>query len=209
MSSRLVGQPRAGSVFTARTGATERARRQYLLGLGVVGLTILTVFLVFAPSQALLSRNQSQKLEIMGEFLPQGWAFFTRDPREPYVSLYQQREQRWEQVNSTTVAGGEHLFGLDRSARTENYEIDVIISQISEKEWARCEKEPITRCFPESPPPGVSIHSHGEDLRFCGLLAVTVHKPVPWAWADLVEQMPGSYVFIEVECHELVRGQTP
>ncbi|WP_150253424.1 SdpA family antimicrobial peptide system protein [Nocardiopsis deserti] len=185
----------------------DRARRQYLLGIVVTGFVILTVFLVFAPSQALLNRSQSQGLDVLGEFAPQGWAFFTKDPRGPYVSLYQRHGQGWEQANSTTVAGGEHLFGLDRSARTESYEIGVITGAITEEEWTACDEELITRCLPESPETGVSVDSYGEDLRFCGVLAVTRQEPVPWAWADLVEQMPGDYAVVDVECHDFERGQ--
>lgn len=208
MSFHLIGQSRSGGGTAARTGTMERACRQYLLGCGAAGIVVLTVFLVFAPSHALLNRNQSQGLSVVAELLPQGWAFFTRDPREPYVSLYQQQEQKWEQFNSTTVAGSEHLFGLDRSARTENYEIDVITSAIPPEEWAGCEEEPITYCLPESPVPSMSVQAHGEGLRFCGVIAVTTQEPVPWAWADLIGQMPGDYAIVNVECHSFERGQS-
>lgn len=207
MSSPLVGQSRPGGV-TARTGSRERARRQYLLGLVVAGLVILALLLVFAPSQALLSKEQRLSGTVVAEFVPQGWAFFTRDPREPYVSLYQQSDGDWEQANSTTMAGPETYFGLDRSARTENYEIDVIANEIPADAWVECEEELVVQCLPDSPEPVVDIRAYGEDPRFCGLVAVTHQEPVPWAWAGLLEEMPGKYVFVEVECREMERGQS-
>lgn len=208
MSFRFDGRNRLGGESrTAQPGDVSKARSFYASGVVVATLLVLCVFLVFSPSDAVVSPRYARFMSPVGQVLPQGWAFFTRDPRSNYVSLYQQEDGTWEQVNATTVAARDNFYGLSRASRTESYEIESITSELPEGEWNRCEEEEIILCFPETPRAEASVDLHGVDLRFCGVLAVTSQEPTPWAWGSLVGQMPGEYMIVDVTCHPFERKE--
>ncbi|WP_372459795.1 SdpA family antimicrobial peptide system protein [Microbacterium nymphoidis] len=138
------------------------------------------------------------------DVLPQGWAFFTRSPRESYATYWQETDAGWEVVGPT--AGGEagRLFGWQRSARSEALFGASLVAEASRSQQAEllpCEDLDDVSCIKAASSIPID-RSMYDNWGLCGEVASISREPVPWAWvssgADV--QMPAHVVRFTVEC---------
>ncbi|SDK49815.1 antimicrobial peptide system protein, SdpA family [Actinopolyspora mzabensis] len=183
-------------------------RIQYVFNAGVLLVFLLPAVLLtlFVPN-ALIDRPQiSGFVTMVHDVLPQGWGFFTRDPREPAITIWEPIGQnRWEQTSAISNAAPKSLFGFDRTVRTEQYEIDALTQNTSSAGWEECKSGDVSQCLKNFHGSKTSTRSSGEDLRFCGELALVQQSPVPWAWAGTETMMPAEFRVIEAQCHHSER----
>lgn len=69
--------------------------------------------------------------------IQQGWAFFTRDPREPSFNLYT-FDSKNNIVGDKIIKPNTHysnLFGISRKSRRLGIEMSVIIPNIKKEQW--------------------------------------------------------------------------
>src|SRR5256885_14361051 len=72
------------------------------------------------------------KLPIIA-IVPQGWGFFTREPREPSVEVFTQNGHPLIDSN----ASPSNYFGLSRRTRALGVELGLILSQVREDQWKK------------------------------------------------------------------------
>jgi antimicrobial peptide system SdpA family protein len=131
---------------------------------------------------------------------PQGWAFFTRSPREPVDRIFQ---QRGPQLSPVTYANSSmrNRFGISRAARALNVELASLLAQLPRGSWVECE-EALEDCVArmESNAPVVANASVMQKL--CGDLVVERRPPVPWAWSSSARpiHMSGQVTRFKVRC---------
>lgn len=129
---------------------------------------------------------------------PQGWAFFTRDPREADIDV-RAAEAAWTSLlhpNNSTFS----LLGASRDARAQRIELGMLSTRIPSAKWVRCKGDPAI-CLEES---RVVLHLENDYPipTLCGDLGFVKAPPVPWAWSGTERSihMPSKISRVTVSC---------
>ncbi len=150
---------------------------------GMLGCTLLTFILIFTSTKentALkIFHSDAEKL-VARSLLPQGWAFFTKNPREAELYLYaQDRLGSWKSYD-LQIASPSKFFGLIRTNRRIYFDLGKVSQEIPDKAWADCTSRP-ENCF-DSERELISLTAPESLAQLCGPVGLVVRKPVPWAW---------------------------
>ncbi|MFP2904935.1 SdpA family antimicrobial peptide system protein [Pyxidicoccus sp. 3LFB2] len=181
-----------------------RTRRLGLLALGLIlGWSTVTVYALHAalpynPIQLPFEDRINMRL-----VLPEGWAFFTRDPREdrmlPYVRA---TDGQWAWASQTPNFQPKNAFGIDRAARAQGVEMGLLMEQAREYARQACEEDP-RRCL-ERASPGKPLRNRSPNPTLCGQVGFVFQRAVPWAWSRTSQGkpiiMPSKVLRLEVEC---------
>ena len=172
----------------------------------LVRLVALVVVLYVADA------TTSNALHLPGEtavsaraIVPEGWAFFTRDAEEPDVYVYVRRRGQWKAVTPTPNSASGNLFGASRTARAVHGNLMGITRHTDRPfAWRTCDKATSTESclveFMEAGPP-VSVRFTSTAWQPCGLVALVLQPPVPWAWASTRRyEMTRTAAVFDVEC---------
>ncbi|WP_353563168.1 SdpA family antimicrobial peptide system protein [Longimonas sp.] len=134
--------------------------------------------------------------------MPQGFAFFTRDPREPRIHLYTSNDGEWKSASLGPYSRPSNFFGLDRKPRTQLTEYALLLHRAGAilGEWDSCET------FPGSCLRQVSVADTLEnttpDPTLCGDIGFVRQEPVPWAWSQNKDEidMPSEVLKLKILC---------
>ena len=124
---------------------------------------------------------------------PEGWGFFTRDPRTERIQLYRSEGSTVGSEVSFKSASARNLLGFSRKARRIQMEIARITAGVPDSIWSS----------------QVTNHPRIEISRDVGLHFIkegdyTLKKswPVPWAWAKKKEYYPDHTRFASIRIIE-------
>ena len=133
-------------------------------------------------------------------FIPEGWAFFTKNPREEQFMAYTVQAGEWQPALSMPVARPRNVFGLNRAARAQGVELGLLLKQIPESAWSPC-SEPNAACLRVASLEAPVVNAAAAQT-LCGEIGVVFREPVPWAWRRKVssDEMPASVAKIQVQC---------
>ena len=134
-------------------------------------------------------------------WLPQGWKFFTRDPKEEREAFYRRTpEGAWVSAAGGANAEPSHGFGLSRAARAQGVEFGLLVQPISQNAFQACEESPLA-CL-ERAEEALSIKNESPLPTLCGSIGIVMQKPIPWAWAGSADTiiMPSRVVRVRVSC---------
>jgi antimicrobial peptide system SdpA family protein len=127
---------------------------------------------------------------------PEGWAFFTRNPREPRIEAFAiNAAGDWQPVNWQNAALD---LGFSRRGRVLHLALSWAVTQVPIASWHPCQEHPVrcgsrierTRVPLDLSTPATRYLPRGRDL------ILYVAPPVPWAWSRSKEAvtMPGRVV---------------
>lgn len=177
-------------------------RPVFWIGL-LVGLIALFNLQTFLPGNAVTLPGQQQVAPVFRALLPQGWAFFTKSPRSPDLSVHAIRSDgRLDDITTGAYAEPRYSFGLDRSARAQATELALVVSRIPGSVWQQC-RQPTAACLIEAmSTPATPVRSGDDTPSVCGPVVIARTEPVPWAYRDLVagEFRYTHVVRLEVSC---------
>ena len=112
---------------------------------------------------------------------PEGWGFFTKEPKEGLVDIYQvdKNDIKELSIKNTNL---DNYIGLSRAARIKSYELSMIISNISANNWKddklyNFKKHISDTAYDIKPKNNFQYFNKGEFL-------LVQRSPVPWAWAS-------------------------
>lgn len=130
---------------------------------------------------------------------PEGWAFFTRSPREPRPTIFLRAAGGWREAGRGQNALPRYAFGLDRTARGEGAEVGLLLERVRGA-WKPC-TAPDEACL-NAAAPAARVRNLLAHPRLCGTVGVVTRPPVPWAWARAQDdvRMPGSVIVLEAAC---------
>jgi antimicrobial peptide system SdpA family protein len=132
-------------------------------------------------------------------FLPQGWAFFTRNPREPVLEAWIVEDGRWRML-PLNVSGAEEIFGFRRTLRLRALELGTLAATLQPKDWQRCSGS-IGDCVDAgSLSTATRVVNRSTARQLCGHLVLAVREPQPWAWRWRTIPMPTRVTRIHAEC---------
>jgi len=134
-------------------------------------------------------------------FAPEGWAFFTRDPREPRLLPFRRAaDGTWANAHAGPHADIRNVFGLDRISRAQGVEIGLLLGEFADTAWQSCSDAP-TLCLGDLPRT-LSITNRSPAPTLCGDIGLVRQEPVPWAWASVQGEttMPSMVVRLDIRC---------
>lgn len=143
-------------------------------------------------------------VRVIGEIAPQGWGFFTRDPREPITQAWvQYGSGEWHSANRGPNATVRKAFGFDRSSRLGEYDVtQVLAGEDVDELWVDCTGNSIVGCAERAEAErGVQRwQAEGFDLRLCGDVLLLDESPVPLDFAGLQYDAPRKAMRAAVRC---------
>jgi antimicrobial peptide system SdpA family protein len=158
-------------------------------GWAAVGLVVVHVNL---PPNALILPGESAYRADVVKVVPEGWAFFTKSPRDAaYVPYERAADGTWRKAELWPHSRPSNAFGLDRRSRAQGVELGILQSAVGRAGWVECydradtcfERAPLERAVNSSPEPSL-----------CGDVGVAQQFPVPWVYARSGERVGRSLV---------------
>ncbi|WP_044895062.1 MULTISPECIES: SdpA family antimicrobial peptide system protein [Bacillales] len=134
------------------------------------------------------------------KILPQGWGFFSKDPRDPMLNAYPLESDGenlvWPNMHQ------KNWFGLRRTGRAQGIELGTLIAKIPESEYSQCNKD-VKSCLDEIPVK-FTIKNPTPNPTICGDWGITSEQPIPWAWAKAETKinMPSKVIRVSVICQK-------
>lgn len=144
---------------------------------------------------ALVKRN-------LKRFLPEGFGFFTRNPREERISIFQFcREGNFKEIHLQN-ATFDNILGLKKNSRALNALVQSILNNTKDSLWTDCFGD-LELCVNNIPLKQKSIIPSVYQFQ-CGKYIAIRFKPIPWAWFKSYQKL--SYpdykvLIIEIVCH--------
>ena len=135
-----------------------------------------------------LSRTATPPLLI---FVPEGWGFFTRDPREENMFTY------YKNGSGAWMLTSRWSFGFGRHGRIVAREAAMLASGIA-ADATDCRDDHIS-CLNDVDV-AAEIGAVFDNSRLCGDVGFVWQEPVPWAWARDNVVMPARVVRVTVQC---------
>jgi len=185
--------------FFRRTdiGSVRIVRRATITA--VVAFTVGAGSVVFVNSVAdsALVPSARHRTNLM-TVVPEGWAFFTRSPREMQTFLYRRGASGREAI-SQRHADPANYFGLARFARAKMVEVAALLEQVAPNEWSSFAAGIDPESLPTVPR---AVTNPAPGPLLCGNVLLIEREPVPWAWSRASQpiRMPGRLVEMSVSC---------
>ena len=133
--------------------------------------------------------------------LPQGWSFFTLNPRLPRLTSFTRTsdggwtrsvQHAWYKISA---------LGFSRKTRLRDIEGNFIIRALVDAPWRDCAGS-IEHCLSETESVG-AVDNVLLKPHLCGDIGFVNQPPVPWAWSQSSRQvaMPFKVLRVRVVCH--------
>jgi antimicrobial peptide system SdpA family protein len=116
-------------------------------------------------------------------FMPEGWGFFTRDPREAIVDLYHIEKNNELIPFTRSNASAEFVFGASRLGRRYGMEVSMVLKSVASNEWKyfnAYDYKDSVQLVKEVEVPLKKIE-HVNYLKK-GKYLLVYHEPVPWTY---------------------------
>jgi antimicrobial peptide system SdpA family protein len=180
-----------------------------LKGQGTIWLFSVGVWAIFISGFALLSIPNHpfiipKKYKLLAQnFMPEGWSFFTKSPREESIYFLSEKDGTLDYRNQTN-SSAYGWFGLKKNVRIQAIEIGILTKQLSQKAWKDFEG-PVEEM--ESMVDTMKTYTLLNTMQkpsLCGEWILQRKPPVPWAWSPSKEKifMPSKIVKINVVCFD-------
>jgi antimicrobial peptide system SdpA family protein len=133
-------------------------------------------------------------------WLPEGWAFFTRDPRSDLMLLFRKGSEGWVSASRGPNSALVNTFGLNRAARAQSVEAGLLLNSFPDSVFKDC-RDAVVACFERVAVAG-SLKNTSPYPTLCGDVAIAMQRPVPWAWVASGHPvtMPSHVVRLDVAC---------
>ncbi len=161
-------------------------------------LLIIFLFLQSIPSNP-LSMYIPENGKINKVLLPQGWAFFTRNPREDRVMFYTYENDEWSDLYFLKQnSKHSNLFGLNRKARAQQIELGLLISNtLKSSSWRDTTAGTnINNILPLKEP--LIVVNESINPTICGETLLIKEEVIPWAWSKDKDSILPPFKFIHI-----------
>lgn len=167
------------------------------LGAGWSTLALVTIEASREDNALRGSRDRARHVALLA---PQGWGFFTRDPREDDFDVLAHDGQRWRTLFEHPNFRWAHALGWSRSARAQAVEFGLLSAELDMDGWTPCEAD-VDGCIAGLETRQV-LTNPSPRPTLCGDVVVVTHPPVPWAWARSARgvTMPSKLMRVSIEC---------
>lgn len=161
----------------------------------VIWLTLLSA-LPYNPISLNFSTELSLKL-----MMPEGWGFFSRNPREQDLLIYKKQNSEWKSVLNP-LTSSENWFGFSRDARSLSVEAAMLLDGVDKSNWIQCEDKYFQSCISEKNVSITELTNESPHPVICDTICMILTEPVPWAWSKDMHHsgMPSKILYLKIEC---------
>ena len=134
--------------------------------------------------------------------IPQGWAFFTKNPRDPQVFIYQvdtiDDSIKLENLRNTQL---KYLFGIDRSNRKISSKLSKILQGV-DSEFFYTSKKSVEDSIKNDYCSIFKVKVSVKKPILCGLYCLQIKKPKPWSWLRIDTNIitESSIILLNLKC---------
>ncbi|MGX1023367.1 SdpA family antimicrobial peptide system protein [Psychroflexus sp. MBR-150] len=154
-------------------------KERFVLYILIICLSVYIVFLIFFSSLNFNVNTPSYNTKFgLNLSIPEGWGFFTRNPREDMIDIYRINDDN-KLVKSMYKNGHySNYFGFSRKSRKIAMEVSIIANQIEDSIWVKKTNPGMLEI------PIFKKEVDNEFLYFLdtGEYLLVKRKTVPWAW---------------------------
>ena len=128
-------------------------------------------------SQLILSENIK---ELVNQIFPQGWGFFTKNPRDLLLRIYKIENSKLTEIDISNQSF-KNRFGCSRTSRMIGYEISKLAESVKMTDW----KQNLTGNIVDNiNDKSIEVKSKYLFRHFTkGEYLLKLYKPIPYAWA--------------------------
>lgn len=156
----------------------------------------LIIYNIFISSIPIPTSSSYIKQTTIFNIIPQGWGFFTRDPREDEIIFYREDSiSKQVSLYSKTNSSLEFYFGASRKNRFTGIEMDFIYKNVPKSSW----KKGSTKEFKfdtSTPPDTIKLNFNAQTLK--GYYFVAKQERTPWAWGKNYKKIIMPYEYCKV-----------
>ncbi len=137
-------------------------------------------------------------------FVPQGWAFFTRNPREAQIVIYKKNsDNRFEEI-SQRHSSYQNIFGLNRTASKVMSELQFVKRQINDSLYKNTMWSYQRGLYSKVAMNAIPVQNQMKDPILCGEYVVVYQKAIPWAWSRSLNRikMPAKIIRLNIKCND-------
>lgn len=183
----------------ASSAVSEDLRLGRRVATAIVVAMVVAAYALHAALPATPFRLPIVPQQYVKSILPEGWAFFTADPREPQLTSYGlEPDGTWRRLTLRSSMTPGSTFGLDRWKRSQGTEVAIITSQLAAPDWSACEDTP-TDCLTRAPV-ARTVTNRSTHHTLCGEVGLVAQEVVPWAWQGLPTVMSSQVTRVVVTC---------
>ncbi|GAB2926597.1 SdpA family antimicrobial peptide system protein [Streptomyces sp. NPDC059164] len=154
------------------------------------------------PSNAVQLPGQAGMERTVRVVTPQGWAFFTKSPRDAKIEVWTRDSGgKWNDALLAPHSEARNAFGFNRTSRAQGVELGQLQARVSPSAWKTCDDGDLARCLSAFGDP-IAAKAPVPRPLLCGAVGVTQQEVLPWAWSDSEGdmKMPGKVAVLEVAC---------
>src|SRR6266542_35529 len=137
----------------------------------------------------------------MKVLLPEGFGFFTRDPRESRLLFYRRSDGGWQSASVGPAQKAAHAFGIERAVRAHGIEAGLLMEQLPDpSHWKSCADDAVS-CL-GSTGRAATVSNRSPLPTLCGDIAFVEQETMPWAWSARGAKvtMPSKVIRIIARC---------
>jgi antimicrobial peptide system SdpA family protein len=170
-----------------------------LLSMIVLAATVLGVYAIHEATPTNPIALPGEDRASMVKIFPQGWKFFTRDPRTADPVPLRRVGEAWLPYDTLVTQSATNFFGASRQGRAIGPELTWVLASAKDADWQACRESP-SACLDRMPVK--TIKTSLPHPQLCGSVGIVSQAPVPWAWASTGRPvvMPSSVLRLEIRC---------
>lgn len=175
-----------------------------------ISFCVLTVFIfsyiliVSIPENPIKARYSFFSKKVVKRLTPQGWAFFTKNPRSEEIYFYEidTTNNKIKNIFFRNVQSSQ-LFGIKRDNRLIISKLNNIINDIDTELWFSYRGNTLDFLRKNSAYRRINkITVKIREPAICGLYCLEMKEPIPWSWIDLERiNMPSRLILIDFKCY--------
>jgi antimicrobial peptide system SdpA family protein len=169
----------------------------------IVYFLLLTgLFLVFTNSVPYnpLTTNSFNTQTILTSFFPEGWGFFSKNPRDPRILIYKLKNGIWYYNDLAPISSYRNVFGLGRRPRAQSTDMAMIMQELDDSLWHPFES-PIAGMTLDRTQKIINVVLETPDPTLQDTVCFKMAYPLPWAWRkyETVNNPKDKFIFINVK----------
>lgn len=161
---------------------------------------IINIFLITVKGNPIEITNEVDSRVF--NFIPQGWAFFTRDPREAQITIYKIENDSilkpYPQRHSSFI----NLFGLKRTSSKVLTELQLLKLKAPDSLYSDVKWNYQINRFAKFTAKDYEYKNEIFDPILLGNFIIVYQKPVPWAWSKSIKKIKMPSKVIRLKIHK-------
>lgn len=155
-----------------------KARITFCVATILLGI-IFSMSIISSLGSTPVSMSKDTSLK-MSSIMPQGWGFFSKNPRDEQLGLYP-IDNASSEITWPNMAAG-NAFGLYRKGRSQGVELGGVSTELKESDWIKCDED-LESCKRDADKKTVTVQNAAPSPLVCGEYYITKENPVPWNYS--------------------------